>query len=405
MSNDIAKYRTPRRSVMTTGPALACLILCAPVATAQGKRSPLYAAPPPKLQPAAGRGVVTAAGLAPAAVKPGQTLRMATRIVRPFVFEEDGKLAGFSIELWQNIADELDIKTKFTPYSSVKELLKAVKSNKEDGGIAAISITADREKEFDFSHPMLDAGLQIMVRDDSGGGSAGPLQSILALVSSKEFFQLVVIVVILSFIAANIIWLIERRHSDGLLEDRAYFPGILKAIWWSAGTLGAQADEMPKSMLGRMVAIVWMFTGIVFVAYFTATVTAAMTVQQLQGDINGPDDLPGKRVATTVGSTSEKYLKAHNVRVTTVPQIEKAYEALVAHKVDAVVFDAPVLLYYAGHEGSGKVRVVGSLFHKEGYGIVFQAGGPYRKPVNNALLELKENGTYDKLYDKWFGGE
>ena len=26
-----------------------------------------------------------------------------------------------------------------------------------------------------------------------------------------------------------------------------------------------------------------------------------------------------------------------------------------------------------------------------------------RKPVNEALLKLKENGTYDLLYAKWFG--
>jgi polar amino acid transport system substrate-binding protein len=70
-----------------------------------------------------------------------------------------------------------------------------------------------------------------------------------------------------------------------------------------------------------------------------------------------------------------------------------------------VVFDAPVLQYYASHEGRGKARVVGPLFHKEGYGIVFKNESRWRKPVNNALLTLRENGTYDKLYDKWFSSE
>lgn len=39
---------------------------------------------------------------------------------------------------------------------------------------------------------------------------------------------------------------------------------------------------------------------VVFVAYYTAQLTAPLNVEQIQGDINGPDDLPGKRTATTL---------------------------------------------------------------------------------------------------------
>ena len=61
-----------------------------------------------------------------------------------------------------------------------------------------------------------------------------------------------------------------------------------------------------------------------------------------------------------------------------------------------------VLLYYASHEG--KVQVVGPIFRKENYGIVFPDKSPLRKRVNEALLKLRENGAYDQLYKKWFGG-
>jgi len=65
-----------------------------------------------------------------------------------------------------------------------------------------------------------------------------------------------------------------------------------------------------------------------------------------------------------------------------------------------------VLLYYASHEGKGKgkVQVVGPIFRKENYGIVFPDKSPLRKRVNEALLKLRENGTYDQLYKTWFGG-
>ena len=70
-----------------------------------------------------------------------------------------------------------------------------------------------------------------------------------------------------------------------------------------------------------------------------------------------------------------------------------------------MVYDTPILQYYASHEGKGKVQMVGSVFRKESYGIQFPQDSSLRKPVNEALLRLRENGTYDRLQTKWFGGE
>jgi polar amino acid transport system substrate-binding protein len=50
------------------------------------------------------------------------------------------------------------------------------------------------------------------------------------------------------------------------------------------------------------------------------------------------------------------------------------------------------------------MQVVGNIFRKESYGILFPSNSPYRKPVNEALLKIRENGAYDRLYRKWFGG-
>jgi polar amino acid transport system substrate-binding protein len=148
-----------------------------------------------------------------------------------------------------------------------------------------------------------------------------------------------------------------------------------------------------------------MFTGIVFVAFYTAQLSATLTVQQIQGGINGPDDLQNKKVATTVGSTAAGALRNLRAVVVEVSRIDEAYTALLDKTVDAVVFDSPILLYYAANEGKGKVHLVGSTFRKEDYGIAFPVGSNLRKGVNSVLLELREDGTYQKLYDKWFAAK
>ena len=331
---------------------------------------------------------------------PAKPLRVATRVIPPFVFEENGKLAGFSIDLWQGISEQMKVGSEMVVSPTVTDLLAAVKSGKGDLGIAAISITAERSKEFDFSQPMFDSGLQILVRAQSGGGSSVP--DALALLFSSAVLPFVGVTLLFILVPAHMVWWSERRHPRGMIGSRSYFPGIFEACWWAAATLATQADQMPRSALGRAIAVLWMFTAVVFVAYFTATVTTALTVQQLQGDIKGPEDLPGKQVATTTGSTSAAYVRQQNVQVSEFAKIEQTYEVLLKGQADAVVFDSPVLLYYAAHEGKGKVSVVGPVFRKESYGIVFPQNSPYRRPVNNALLTLKENGTYQRLYDKWF---
>jgi polar amino acid transport system substrate-binding protein len=332
----------------------------------------------------------------------GKTLKLATRLVPPFVTEENGELGGFSIELWKNIAQELDIKSEFKKTGTVTELLNTVKSKRVDAGIAAISVTSQREQDFDFSQPIFDSGLQILVRNQGHHSSIGRLVDSLF---TPALFQLLGIMLLIILIPAHIVWLVERNHRGGFLENSSYFPGIFKACWWAAGTLATQAEEMPKSPWGRVMAVVWMFISVVFIAYFTATVTTSLTVEQLQSNIKGPQDLPGKRVATIAGSTSANYLRQQKIDSKEFKQVDEAYTALNDSSIDAVVFDAPILLYYAAHDGKGKVQVVGNIFRKESYAIALPNGSPYRKPINNALLSLQENGKYQEIYDKWFSNK
>jgi ABC-type amino acid transport substrate-binding protein len=68
------------------------------------------------------------------------------------------------------------------------------------------------------------------------------------------------------------------------------------------------------------------------------------------------------------------------------------------------VYDAPVLQYYAHTDGKGLVQVVGPIFREETYGIALPTGSSLRKPINESLLRMMQNGTYDSMYQKWFGG-
>lgn len=336
------------------------------------------------------------------AVAAPQTVRVALRVLPPFVEQQGGNFSGFSYELWNEIADRIGVRSTYEVTPDVKGQLAAVDSGKADIGVGAISITADRELQFDFSQPILDAGLQILVRSERASVESTALDSLLQLLFSKAILVWMGIAVLLTVIPAHIIWLLERNHPEGI-ASRNYYPGILQAFDWGLGALTATAQSTPRHWIGRAFALLWGFAGLVFVAFYTAQLTATLTVQQFKSEINGPADLPGKRVGTIRASTSERFLRANGVQPVTFGDIDSAVNALTEKSLDAVVFDAPVLQYYATHKGAGVVRAVGSIFHAEDYGFALANGSDLRKKVNAALLEMREAGDYDRLKEKWFG--
>lgn len=338
------------------------------------------------------------ASVAQTAAPPGD-VTVITRVLPPFIVKEGDAYGGFSAELWEAVAREANLRTTWREVGNVAEIIEAVRVGQGQVAIAAISITAQREERFDFSQPMFEAGLQVMLRAETSVGLG--LGQIVEMFTTGAMPMLLGLLALLILVPAHIVWLGERRHPDSLVE-KSYFPGIFTAMWWATGAAVGQQPDQPRSAFGRALSAAQIIVSVIFVTYFTAAVTSAMTVQQLRGDINGPEDLPGRRVATTTGSTAASYLRQLNVSPTEFGQIAQAFKALDDRQVDAVVFDAPVLLYHAATAGRGKARVVGPVFRKENYGILFPQGSPLRKPVNEALLKLRESGAYDRIYNRWF---
>ena len=324
---------------------------------------------------------------------------VATRILPPFVVQSPNGYSGFSAELWNELASRTGVKFTWKVTENVKAILAAVEAGEAQVGIAAISVTAAREQKFDFSQPMFDSGLQIMVPE--GGDSGFSLRQLLGYFTQGAMPYLLGTLGLLILIPGHVMWWAERKHSEHSFS-KSYIPGIFQAMAWALSAAAGQQNGDPKSSLGRVMSVVAIFISLLFLTYWQAELTSSFTVQQLQGEISGPDDLPGKIVGTTTGSTAAAFLKSKQAKVVEFQSIDEAFVALDKNKLDAVVFDSPVLLYHAANAGRGKVRIVGALFKRESYSILFPRGSDLRKRINEALLNMREDGTYDSLYNKWF---
>lgn len=326
-------------------------------------------------------------------------LRVATKTIPPFVMKETDGFVGYSIELWQLVADRLKLDYEWVEVRTVGEQLQAVQQGDADLAIAAISMTSEREQVIDFSHPYFNAGLQIMTQEQGQSVLPDPR----SFLTSPALRQIVLLGIIAAIVMAHVIWLVERKGPNDF--PRGYVAGIGEGLWWLLNIVanGEYGDKATRRWIPRAVTILFWLLGIVLVAQFTASVTTAMTVQHLQGTINSPADLPGKRIATLAGTTAAEYLDKQNINYQSVPTIGDAYRLLKEGAVQAIVYDAPVLAYYANTEGKGEVQVVGGVFKQETYGITLPTGSPLRKPVNEVLLQLRQEGALEDLHTRYFG--
>ncbi|MGB0388891.1 MAG: transporter substrate-binding domain-containing protein [Ardenticatenaceae bacterium] len=126
--------------------------------------------------------------------------------------------------------------------------------------------------------------------------------------------------------------------------------------------------------------------------------------------IEGVKDLHGKTVAAIAGSTSIKQIKKqaeeNSVSIGLLPfqEYPPALAAVEAGQIDALTTDSVALRKFA--QDNPELSVVGGLFTKEPYGMGLPSGDSYfHALVNFTLQKLKEDGTYDEIYHKWFGDE
>ncbi len=327
-------------------------------------------------------------------------LRVATKPLEPFVFKQGDQWAGFSIDLWNVIAQRLSLDYEWVEVKNVQEQLEAVETGQADAAIAGISMTAEREKRVDFSHPYFDAGLQILTRPQ---GKPSAWQQI-RLFMTPGLLRVIALALVFALVMGHVIWLIERRRNPEF--PSGYLRGVVEGIWWLflVVATGEYRDSETRSMVKHMLTAVWWLIGVALIAQFTATIAANLTVQQLTSNISGPGDLPGKSIATVGTSTAAAFLSEHGLPFVPVERIEDAYALLDQGQVQAVVYDSPVLLYYAATKGKGRAEVVGAIFKPEKYGIALPPGSSLRKPINETLLGLYQDGTYEAIRAKWFGG-
>ncbi|MBW2429253.1 MAG: transporter substrate-binding domain-containing protein [Deltaproteobacteria bacterium] len=320
----------------------------------------------------------------------------------PFVMLSGEKPIGLSIDIWQALSRELDIKYEYVECKGVADKLKRLQEGRIDIAIGGITITEAREMIFDFTHPVFHTGLDILIPSAAETTIVGLFSSLFS--GNKLVFLAGLLLIII--IAGHAIWFVERSSEKRTtMFNHDYFPGVFQGMYWAlitASTIG-YGDKVPKRWIGRILAGMIIIIVLPLFGYFIAQLSSDLTVQSLKANINGPEDLRGRRVAVVAGTTSYDYTTKLHAYLTAYEKVEDAFDPLLQGQVDAVVYDAPNLLYYANGEGKGKVTVVGKIFEPQDYGLALPQGSPLREEINRTILKLIGSDEMERITSKWLG--
>ncbi len=323
---------------------------------------------------------------------------VATKEAPPFaMLDAENQWYGLSISLWETLAAQLDISFRFEE-ATLAEMIEGVADGRFDASIAATTITHERERLVDFSHPFFTTGYGIAVPHESTG-----LVSMLSRLVSKSFLQAVCLLVLLLVFVGFFFWLAERRNNKE--EFRPGIEGVADGFWFSAVTMTTTGygDMAPRSWAGRLVGLIWMFTALIITSTFTGMIASSLTAQQLQQKVEGPSDLSGITTGSITDSASDDWLRSNGLGFAPYKSVQEGIEAVATGGVESFVYDRPLLRHLVEKSYANTVEMVPGIFGRQDYGIALPPGSDLREPLNRVLLTYLGSDDWAVLKRRWVG--
>ncbi len=329
----------------------------------------------------------------------GQPVRVGLYLSPPFVMQEQSRVSGMAIELWESLARSQGIESEYRTFPTVRALIDATANGDIDVAVTNLTITQGRAQRIDFTHPWFDAGLRIMVDHGRGTGFSEVVIGLRDAGYLRAYAWLAAVVAA----AAILLTLFDRRFDPNF--PRRWRDGVAESFFSIMMVISGKASGRKNlfGWVGRVWQGLWLVVGIAVLAYVTSSVTSVMTTLSLTNQINSLSDLPGKSAGVFAGSVSEDFARQSGFDLVSFANVEDAVAALLDGSTDAIVGDAPVLEYYAHTHPEKGVEVIGGIFEPDKYGFGLTLNSPLTKRLTVELLGAHERDLVEELHAKYFG--
>ncbi len=328
-----------------------------------------------------------------------EALRIGVKSSPPFLIEEDGKVQkGIAYDLWVKIAEEKEWDHRSVRFDTLSNLLTALEEGRLDLSITPLTVTRDRLDHIDFTHPFYVSNLVIATQKKTKDRVLQFIQNFFSL----NFLRAVLLLILIILIFGLLLWVVEKSKNPDMF--RKGWRGVMDGFWWSAVTMTTvgYGDKAPISGIGKAIATIWMFTAVIIVSGFTATIASSLTVQRAQGDIEDIHDLAKVKTITVEESNSATFLRKKGIDPKQVPTLNDALEQLKEGKVEALFYDEPLLQYLIHQKGyNDDLVILKQNFQSQYYSFGLANKSPYKDELNKELLKVLESTDWDRILQRY----
>jgi polar amino acid transport system substrate-binding protein len=329
-------------------------------------------------------------------------LRIAVYDVAPYGYvNPDGSISGISVDLWRRVAERLERQFKLIPVSEMESILSGLEQGRFDAAIGAITITPEREKRVDFSYPAHRSGVAVALRKEKG-----PLAALKSYVTAAtELGPLIVSSLAMLVLIGIVMWLIERRHPSAQGSESSVVT-LRDGLYWAIVTMTTvgYGDKTPKSTVGRVIAVSWMFASLVWVSLLSTTLVSRLTVERAESrDLATTVDLTRKKLAAVAQSSGAEYLDQHRLQYMKFNNLPDALDSLAGGTSDAVVNSVGALQYLISKRYASAEEMPQGLLAPAYMAIALPEHSPLKRPIDEALVKITSDPEWISLEDKFFG--
>ncbi|XGW05733.1 hypothetical protein V3C99_016246 [Haemonchus contortus] len=294
-------------------------------------------------------------------------------------------------------------------------------NNKADMCVTSLKLNSERARDIDFSLPFLETGIAIIVKIRSG------VLSPTAFLEPFEYSTWVIILLVSIQGAALSIfifeWVSPYSFNMGKYPPPDHKFSLCRSYWlvWATLFSASVSTDVPKSTVSRCMALVWAAFGLTFLAVYTANLAAFMITRVQFYDLSGIHDpllshpdmhQPPFRYGTVDGGNTHETMKRNWKKMHEYVKknhffrdnISAGVDAVRNEELDAFVYDAVVLDYWAGKDANCELMMVGKWASMTGYGIGFPKNSPYTAMVNQYMLQYQQKGDLERLANFWLTG-
>ncbi|MEK4029083.1 MULTISPECIES: transporter substrate-binding domain-containing protein [Bacillaceae] len=176
------------------------------------------------------------------------------------------------------------------------------------------------------------------------------------------------------------------------------------ATKWDSLIGGLKADKF-DIIIGQMTVTEERKKSVDFTDPYVVTGSVLITRKDTS-NIKKLEDIKGKEVGVGGGTTFEEVAKSvDGANVKLYKAVNDYVQDLVNKRLDVIINDQ-LLMSYNIKENNLPLQISSDILNKDEIGMAVKKGNEdFLEEVNKSLAEMKEDGTYNEIYKKWFGTE